>query len=77
VLEPIDHESTRLITRASGEYGRLGVGLMLGLVWRPLDFGMQRRQLLNVKRRARQVHDDARPSPTGRGLLRPPFQISR
>ena len=51
VLEPIDHASTRLITRASGEYARLAVGLMLGLIWRPIDFGMQRRQLLNVKQR--------------------------
>jgi hypothetical protein len=24
---------------------------MLGLVWRPIDFGTQRRQLLNIRRR--------------------------
>ena len=51
VLEPINETSTRLITRASGEYERRAVGLMLGLVWRPIDFGMQRRQLLNIRRR--------------------------
>jgi len=51
VLEPIDETSTRLITRASGEYERRAVGLMLGLVWRPIDFGMQRRQLLTIRRR--------------------------
>jgi hypothetical protein len=51
VLEPIDETSTRLITRASGEYERRAVGLMLALVWRPIDFGMQRRQLLNIRRR--------------------------
>lgn len=52
VLEPIDETSTRLVTRASAEYERRAVGLMLGLIWHPLDFAMQRRQLLNVKRRA-------------------------
>ena len=50
-LEPIDEASTRLITRARGDYERVAVGLMLGLVWRPIHFGMQRRQLLNLKRR--------------------------
>jgi hypothetical protein len=38
------HTSTRLIARASGEDERFAVGLMLGLVWRSIDFGMQRRQ---------------------------------
>ena len=51
VLESIDETSTRLVTRARAWYERLGVGLMLGLVWRPIHFGMQRRQLLNLKRR--------------------------
>jgi pyruvate/2-oxoglutarate dehydrogenase complex dihydrolipoamide dehydrogenase (E3) component len=42
---------TRLITRSRGAYDCLAVGLMLTKVlWRPLDFGMQRRQLLNLKR---------------------------
>ena len=50
-LEPIDEASTRLVTRARARYERLSVGLMLGLVWRPIHFGMQRRQLLNLKRR--------------------------
>ncbi len=52
VLEPVDETSTRLITRASGEFERRGVGALLGLIWRPIDFGMQRRQLLNLRRRA-------------------------
>jgi hypothetical protein len=51
VLEPVDETRTRLITRGSGRYERLVVGLMLGLVWRPIHFGMQRKQLLNLKRR--------------------------
>ncbi len=51
VLEPIDETRTRLVTRVRGEYERFAVGLMLGLVWRPIHFGMQRRQLLNLKRR--------------------------
>ncbi|HEU4540908.1 MAG TPA: hypothetical protein VFR23_07245 [Jiangellaceae bacterium] len=50
VLEPVD-ESTRLITRSRGAYDRLALGLMLKVVWQPVHFGMQRRQLLNLKRR--------------------------
>jgi hypothetical protein len=50
VLEPVDETATRLITRARGAYDRLTVGLLLKVIWHPLDFGMQRRQLLNVKR---------------------------
>jgi hypothetical protein len=51
VLEPIDEMSTRLVTRGRGAFERFAVGLLLGLVWRPIHFGMQRRQLLNLKRR--------------------------
>jgi hypothetical protein len=51
VLEPIDETSSRLIARARAWYKHLGVGLMLRLVWRPIHYGMQRRQLLNLKRR--------------------------
>ncbi len=51
VLEPVNETSTRLLTRGRGSYTRFAVGLMLGLVWRPIHFGMQRRQLLNLKRR--------------------------
>lgn len=50
VLEPVDDRCTRLITRARGAIDRWAVGPMLKLVWHPLDFGMQRRQLLNLKR---------------------------
>ena len=51
VLEPVDESSTRLITRSRGAYDRLALGLMLKVVWQPVHFGMQRRQLLNLKRR--------------------------
>jgi uncharacterized protein YndB with AHSA1/START domain len=50
VLEPVDETSTRLITRSRGAIDRLALGLMLKVFWHPLDFGMQRRQLLNLKR---------------------------
>ncbi|HMD56593.1 MAG TPA: hypothetical protein VKG82_03885 [Solirubrobacteraceae bacterium] len=52
VLEPVDETSTRVITRSRGAYDRLALGLMLKLVWHPIHFGMQRRQLLNLKRLA-------------------------
>jgi len=51
ILEPIAETSSRLVVRARGWYERVAVGLMLRLVWRPIHFGMQRRQLLNLKRR--------------------------
>ena len=51
VLEQVDETSTRLITRSRGAIDRLALGLMLKVIWHPLDFGMQRRQLLNLKRR--------------------------
>ncbi|MBV9007070.1 MAG: hypothetical protein JO181_20550 [Solirubrobacterales bacterium] len=50
VLEPVDKNSTRHITRSRGAYDRLAVGLFLKLFWHPVDFGMQRRQLVNLKR---------------------------
>lgn len=51
VLEPIDATSTRLIARVRSWYESLAGGLMIRLVWRPIHFGMQRRQLLNLKQR--------------------------
>ena len=51
VLEPIDETSTRFVTRGRGAFERFAVGLLLGLVWRPIHFGMQRRQLLDLRRR--------------------------
>lgn len=51
VLEPVDERSTRLMTRSRGAYDRLALGLMLKVGWHPVHFGMQRRQLLNLKRR--------------------------
>jgi PPOX class probable F420-dependent enzyme len=50
VLEPVAETGTRLITRSRGAYDRLALGLMLKVVWHPVHFGMQRRQLLNLKR---------------------------
>ena len=50
VLEPVDGTGTRLITRSRGAVDRLALGLILKVFWHPLDFGMQRRQLLNLKR---------------------------
>ena len=52
LLEPIDATHTRLVTRASGDYARRSTGLFLKLVWHPVHFAMQRRQLHNLKRRA-------------------------
>ncbi|MEO3759686.1 hypothetical protein ABGB19_15530 [Mycobacterium sp. B14F4] len=51
VLEPIDATSTRLIARVRSWYESLAGALMIRYVWRPIHFGMQRRQLLNLKRR--------------------------
>jgi PPOX class probable F420-dependent enzyme len=51
VLEPVGETGTRLITRSRGAYDRLALGLLLKLIWHPVHFGMQRRQLLNLKRR--------------------------
>lgn len=50
VLEPVGETGTRLITRSRGAYDRLALGLLLKVVWHPVHFGMQRRQLLNLKR---------------------------
>ena len=49
VLEPADDTSTRLLTRSRGTIDRLALGLVLMVFWHPIDFGMQRRQLLNLK----------------------------
>ena len=50
VLEPVEAE-TRLISRVRATYAGFAVGVLIGLVLRPIHFGMQRRQLLNLKRR--------------------------
>lgn len=51
VLEPIDETSTRLVARVRAWYKTLASRLMIELVFHPIHFGMQRRQLLNVKQR--------------------------
>ena len=50
VLEPMDASSTRLLVRASGDWDRPAVWLLLQFVWRPLHFAMERKQLLNLRR---------------------------
>jgi hypothetical protein len=52
VLDPIDANRTRLLARASGDYDRPAVWLLLQLVWRPMHFAMERKQLLNLRRRS-------------------------
>jgi protein-S-isoprenylcysteine O-methyltransferase Ste14 len=51
MLEPVDATRTRVVARSTGSYHRIIVGLLLKLLLRPIHYGMQRRQLLNVKRR--------------------------
>jgi hypothetical protein len=50
VLVPVDEATTRLITRVRARFDRLTLGLLFALLWRPIHFGMQRCQLLNLKR---------------------------
>jgi hypothetical protein len=50
-LEPIDARTTRLLVRASGDYERRSVGVMLQATWRPMHFAMQRKQLLTLRKR--------------------------
>jgi hypothetical protein len=58
VLQPIDEATTRLLTRGGGNYERFAIGLMLRIVWRPIHFGMQQRQLLNLKLRVEAARRD-------------------
>jgi hypothetical protein len=51
VLEPVDEDSTRVIARVRATYDTLALGLFLKVVWHPTHFAMERRQLLNLKRR--------------------------
>lgn len=51
VLEPIDETSTRLVTRARAWYESLAGRFIIVFIWHPIHFGMQRRQLINLKRR--------------------------
>jgi len=50
VLEPVDENTTRLITRIRATHDSLALGLFLKVFWHPAHFAMQRKQLLNVKR---------------------------
>ena len=50
VLVPVDEATTRLITRVRAGFDSFALGLLFALLWRPIHFGMQRRQLINLKR---------------------------
>ncbi len=52
LLESLDEKRVRLITRSTGSYEHLITGLLLEVLLRPIHFGMQRRQLLNLRRLA-------------------------
>jgi hypothetical protein len=52
VLEPVDENSTRVIARVRATYDTLALGLVLRVFWHPTHFAMERRQLVNLKRRA-------------------------
>jgi proline iminopeptidase len=68
VLQPVDASATRLIVRASGDYDRAGVGLLLQLLWRPLHFAMERKQLLTLRYRIEstaRTSDPLRPDKDG------------
>jgi hypothetical protein len=66
VLERLDESHTRLLTRARADYERPSVGLRLRLAGHPMHFAMQRRQLLNLKRRAEAfLADHHAETPTG------------
>jgi len=51
VLEPVDEKTTRLITRVRATYDGAALGLFFKVFWHPAHFAMERRQLLNLKRR--------------------------
>ena len=51
VLEPVDDKTTRLITRVRATYDGAALGLFFKVFWHPAHFAMERRQLLNLKRR--------------------------
>lgn len=50
-LEPHGPIRTRLLVRATGRYEHVVARLLAGLLLRPIHFGMERRQLLGIKRR--------------------------
>jgi hypothetical protein len=52
VLDPVDATTTRLITRCRALPRNLPIAVLLRFAIRPVHFAMQRRQLLNIRRRA-------------------------
>jgi hypothetical protein len=55
VLEPTGETSTRLLARSSADYDRLAVKLWL-FFYHLVHFAMQRKQLLNLRRRVERQH---------------------
>ncbi|HYV02839.1 MAG TPA: SRPBCC family protein [Actinomycetota bacterium] len=55
VLEPVDENSTRVIARIRATYDNLAFGLFLKVFWHPTHFAMERRQLVNLKRRVEEA----------------------
>ena len=49
VLEPLDQERTRLVSRVRATYDNPALALLFKVFWRPVHFAMQRKQLLNLK----------------------------
>ena len=70
VLQPTDARTTRLLVRASGEWERRSVGLMLYLFWRPMHFAMQRKQLLTLSA-GESRHDQSVEGQLGNSVHRP------
>lgn len=52
VLQPVDENTTRLLSRTRYDYSPLAVGLILRPVLEPVQFIMERRMLLGIKSRA-------------------------
>jgi hypothetical protein len=51
VLEPVDENTTRVIARIRATYDNPAFGTFLKVFWHPTHFAMERRQLLNLRRR--------------------------
>ena len=59
LLEPIRSTHSRLIVRIRASHEGFAVGLMIELLLRPIHFGMQRKQLLNIRRRVQEARSSA------------------
>lgn len=50
VPEPVDERAPGSSTGSRGTINRVVLGLMLKVFWHPLDFGLQQRHLLSLRR---------------------------